>query len=110
MKLPERELEILNCLVRGWEVADYPLASNISYEEILDWLESVGANKPTELVKQLEHLKQLSKDSEDKKKQVLCWLCHKPIEGKVYYQGESYQHPVHKGCRFSVKRSKDGGI
>lgn len=26
----------------------------------------------------------------------VCWLCGKPIEGKVYYQGGSLKHPSHK--------------
>jgi hypothetical protein len=27
-----------------------------------------------------------------------CWLCHKPIEGPVVYQGGSLAHPAHPGC------------
>jgi hypothetical protein len=40
----------------------------------------------------------------------VCCLCKKPIKGKVYYQGGSRAHPVHKGCLTVIKRSKDGGI
>jgi hypothetical protein len=40
----------------------------------------------------------------------ICFLCKKPIKGKVYYQGGSLSHPVHKGCLVVIKRSKDGGI
>ncbi len=41
----------------------------------------------------------------------ICWLCKKPIKGKVYFQGGSDKHPGHKKCTtFRVKKSKDGGI
>jgi hypothetical protein len=40
---------------------------------------------------------------------VLCWLCKKPIIGKVAYQGGSQKHPSHRKCLVSVK-PRNGGI
>jgi hypothetical protein len=33
----------------------------------------------------------------------VCVWCHKPITGRVYFQGGSRQHPSHKRCLVSVK-------
>ena len=39
-------------------------------------------------------------------KVMICFLCRKPIMGKVYNQGG----PVHGRCRIVIKRGPDGGI
>lgn len=36
-----------------------------------------------------------------------CWLCHKPIKGRVYYQGGSKAHPSHKGCLVNPAPEED---
>jgi hypothetical protein len=43
---------------------------------------------------------------------VRCVNCREPIKGphKVYFQGGSKSHPVHKGCLVEIKVSRDGGI
>jgi hypothetical protein len=45
-----------------------------------------------------------------KKDLPVCWLCKKPIRGKVYYQGGQLTHPSHRECLVVIERSKDGGI
>jgi hypothetical protein len=45
------------------------------------------------------------------KEKPICVLCKKPIKGRVYLQGGSERHPVHKKCRVVIKRDKrTGGI
>lgn len=45
------------------------------------------------------------------KNQIVCYLCKKPIKGRIYYQSDSSKHPVHKGCLVVIKRNKEtGGI
>ena len=48
--------------------------------------------------------------AEPTEKRVLCFFCKKAITGRVYFQGDSAAHPVHKNCRMRIRRSKDGGI
>lgn len=40
----------------------------------------------------------------------VCWLCKKPIRGKVHFQGYNETMPVHKGClaRPATKPTKKG--
>lgn len=40
----------------------------------------------------------------------VCYLCKKPIKGRVFYQGGQYTHPSHRKCLVVIRRSKDGGI
>ncbi len=40
---------------------------------------------------------------------VNCWLCKKPINGQVHYQGGSTAHPSHRKCLVSIKRSEKHG-
>ncbi len=48
--------------------------------------------------------------SEKPRPQPQCCNCHKPIKGRVYYQGGSPVHPCHKRCLVVIRRSRDGGI
>jgi hypothetical protein len=54
--LNERSLEIVNALVDEWENGDAGLPSNISYGEVFDWLDRIGAKKPATLVSLLKSL------------------------------------------------------
>lgn len=36
----------------------------------------------------------------------VCWLCKKPIKGKVHLQGGSHDHPAHKGCLVTIDPRK----
>lgn len=33
----------------------------------------------------------------------LCCVCKAPILGRMYYQGGSRDHPIHKGCRIEIR-------
>lgn len=57
-----RGVEILNTLVRGWAENDAKMPGNMSYQEVFDWLASVGADQPTELIALLESMEQMSHD------------------------------------------------
>ncbi len=59
--LNEREMEALNCIVRVWQDADSPLPGGLCYQDVLDLLEKLGADKPTKLLDTLEYYESLSK-------------------------------------------------
>ena len=41
----------------------------------------------------------------------ICWLCKKPIVGKVHYQAGVTKFPSHRRCLMVIKKSKkDSGI
>jgi hypothetical protein len=44
----------------------------------------------------------------DKPKEVICALCKRPIHGKVYYQANLPDFPVHKNCRIVIRGPKIG--
>lgn len=46
-KVGPRGLEILNSLVYGWLQGECPIPGNISYQEVCEWLVSVGADDPS---------------------------------------------------------------
>lgn len=35
-----------------------------------------------------------------------CWLCHRPITGVVFYQGNNKHLPCHARCRVVIKPPK----
>lgn len=56
-----RGVEILNAFVAGWADGHAKLPGRMSYQEVFDWLESVGAEQPSGLIEILDHLKSLKK-------------------------------------------------
>jgi hypothetical protein len=68
MKFDDRSLEILNCLVSGWQRGDAPLSGGISYQEVFDWLEAIGADPPVELMARLDELQKLSAEYQKRNK------------------------------------------
>lgn len=40
----------------------------------------------------------------------LCWLCKKPITGKVYFQGGQRSRPAHRDCRVAILTRRGGGV
>lgn len=112
MKLTEKELEIVECLVHGWEESDHKLYGDISYQAVWDLLGKLGYDT-TEAE---ERLAKVFDGMGATRVQIrgdhpTCFLCKKPITGQVFYQGGQRTHPAHEGCRISIgPPSEDGGI
>jgi len=48
------DLEILNCLVRGWANNNAPIPGGVCYQDIFDLIDKLGGEQPTELIHKLE--------------------------------------------------------
>lgn len=65
--LTEREVEIIDCFVSVWE-QDSQLYGHISYAEVFEFLERIGAQKPEKLIAELNRLQQKSHEYQKENK------------------------------------------
>jgi hypothetical protein len=57
--LSDREREILNCIVQGW---NGDLVGHVSYQEAFELLDRLGLQRPARVVAELERLEAKSRE------------------------------------------------